>query len=72
MYFDPRYVLIYHHYDTKQMTATQNRTRRTWTREWKTAHGIVGSSLLNLDSVYADRVQEKASCIAADLTLPVN
>lgn len=38
----------------------------------KTAHGIVGSSLLNLDSVYADRVQEKASCIAADLTLPVN
>uniref|UniRef100_A0AAZ1X8U9 Reverse transcriptase domain-containing protein n=1 Tax=Oreochromis aureus TaxID=47969 RepID=A0AAZ1X8U9_OREAU len=40
------------------------------TRIVKTAQGIIGTKLLNLDTVYASRLQKRASCIIKDPTHP--
>ncbi|KAK0137685.1 hypothetical protein N1851_026115 [Merluccius polli] len=44
--------------------------KKDLTRVVKTAQGIVGGPLPNLDSLYTSRLQKKARCIATDPTHP--
>ncbi|KAK0135194.1 RNA-directed DNA polymerase from mobile element jockey [Merluccius polli] len=44
--------------------------KKDLTRVVKTAQGIVGGPLTNLDSLYTSRLQKKARCIATDPTHP--
>ncbi|KAI3362186.1 hypothetical protein L3Q82_012510, partial [Scortum barcoo] len=52
------------------MAAALHKTEKDLARVVKTAQGIVGSPLPDLDSIYAGRIQKKAQHIAADPTHP--
>ncbi|KAI3354746.1 hypothetical protein L3Q82_004579 [Scortum barcoo] len=53
-------------------SCTAHKTEKDLARVVKTAQGIVGSPLPDLDSIYAGRMQKKARHIAADPTHPGN